>query len=56
MAAKTKMWKDTVVKPGDFGLVRKPGQIHLSRIVNRKGNNVEREDPIKDIALGMREK
>lgn len=33
-------------------MVRKTGQ---SRIVSRNGNKVAREDPIKAIAMGMRE-
>lgn len=36
-------------------MVRKTGQMHLNRIVSRNGNKVAREDPIKAIALGMRE-
>lgn len=36
-------------------MVRKTGQIHLNRIVIRNGNKVAREDPIKAVALGMRE-
>lgn len=37
-------------------MVRNTGQIHLNRIVIRNGNKVAREDPIKTVALGMREK